>query len=180
MRSSYEMEVTGLGLFKERITEGSVKVPGMRMNLSSSEDENASALDVIGSGHGAEQEEMTLQWQRALGYSTFVSNAEIPDVAQPQEGVCIMGEWTKKSLSNADKLQSAAIAHGIGSATHQLPVKGVFLASHNSVYHLYDSHASGDTVVFQQRLCGLFKLQQDCMLVAALITASLMMRSINM
>lgn len=54
-----------------------MKVHDMSMNLSSSEDENASAHDVIGNGHSAEQEEMTLQWQRALGYSTFVSNAGI-------------------------------------------------------------------------------------------------------
>lgn len=49
----------------------------MSMNTCSSEDMNASAHGVLGSGHGAEQEEMTLQWQRASGYSTFVSNASV-------------------------------------------------------------------------------------------------------
>lgn len=49
----------------------------MNMNTSSSEDTNASACDVIGSGHGAEKEEMSLQWQRALGYPTFVSSTGI-------------------------------------------------------------------------------------------------------
>lgn len=47
----------------------------MNINMSSSEDMNASAHDVIGSGRGAEHKEMTLQWQRALGCPTFVSNA---------------------------------------------------------------------------------------------------------
>lgn len=49
----------------------------MNLNMSSSEDTNASAHDIIGSGHGAEQGEMTLQWQRALGYPTVVSSAGI-------------------------------------------------------------------------------------------------------
>lgn len=40
-----------------------MKVTDMSMDTSSSEDMNASAHDVIGSGHGAEQEKMTLSWQ---------------------------------------------------------------------------------------------------------------------
>lgn len=54
-----------------------MKVTDMNLNMSSSEDTNASAHDIIGSGHGAEQGEMTLQWQRALGYPTVVSSAGI-------------------------------------------------------------------------------------------------------
>lgn len=44
----------------------------MNMDISSSEDTNASAHDIIGNSHGTKQEEVTLQWQRALVSLTFV------------------------------------------------------------------------------------------------------------